>query len=236
MDNDNSISIIVPALNEEDQLSNTVKTLKDSLHCWDEYEIIIVNDGSTDKTYQIAQSLSAGDNRIIPVHNKKSKGKGHCTKQGFQRATGNYLICVNGKNDTTSDQLKKIYAEKGKADIVISCQANTFDRPLIRQILSKLYTKIINILFSKDLKYYNGSILLKKSLYQTIQIEADSYAFEAEMLLKLLFKNHSYTQIDVIDVFESSRNSRAFTLKNISGVTFTVLKLFFQLRISGSTS
>jgi glycosyltransferase involved in cell wall biosynthesis len=229
----NSISFIIPCLNEEKQLLKTYETIIHSLkgESWEEYEIIIVNDGSSDKTKNIASELLEKNKNVSLINHQSPQGKGHSTNKGFRAAKNDYLLCVNGKNDTAPEQLKKIYNARHLADVVISTQNNCHDRPLIRQVFSRSYTLILNILFNLRLAYYNGSILIPKDAFRKIKVKTNSYAFETEMLLKILQLNYSYTQIGVRDTFEKNRATRSFSVKNISGVIYTVARLFITIRL-----
>jgi len=220
------LSIIVPALNEEKNLFRTIQIIEDSL-CppFETFEIIIIDDGSRDATKDKAEFLVKNRPAIQLIHNKKSLGRGAAIKQGLKRAKNDYAIVVNGKADTTAYELKKILACAGQADLVISIQSNTHQRPLIRRFFSKLYTKIMNKSFNLNLNYYNGSTLWPRRLYKNFCLKGNSYALEAEILIPLLKSGHSYHQVPVEDQFERGRKTRAFNLKNI----FSVIRFYLQM-------
>ena len=225
-----TISITLPALNEEANLKQTLEIVISATQQWKDVEIIVVDDGSSDNTSKVANLFkSKCDLRII--RNETSLGRGHSINEGFRKSKNEYVICFNGKRDTTRDEIKKILNQAGTEDLIISYQSNTNERPLVRQFFSHNYTFLVNSIFNKKIKYYNGSILLKKKDFMEIEIKTSSYAFETELILKLLHKNKSYKEVPVIDIFEKGRKTRALSLKNLLGVISTVARLFYELRL-----
>jgi glycosyltransferase involved in cell wall biosynthesis len=226
-----TISITVPALNEEKNLKDTLDMLVEATENWDKVEIIVIDDGSTDKTSEVAKSFSK-DFDIRLINHDVPKGRGFSINEGFSSSKYEYIICFNGKKDTTVEEVKKILNTPRTSDIVISYQDNTHERPFIRRLFSYTYTFIINLFFQKDIKYYNGSILLKKSDFQEVKIKTSSYAYETELILKLLKKGKSFQQVPVIDIFEPNRKTRCLSLKNITGVFLTFLRLFYEVKLT----
>lgn len=204
--------------------------LIESSKMWTSVEYIVIDDGSTDNTSKIAAKFK-GIVDLKIIRHESPKGRGFSINEGFNTALGDYLIVFNGKKDTTKEQIQKIYSSLGEADIIVSFQANTHQRPLIRRIFSKSFTTIVNILFSKNLKYYNGSTLIKKEHFNSVSIKTSSYAYDCELLLKLLNLNICYTEVPVNDLYEEGRKTRSFKMKNILGVVYTLIRVFFEVRI-----
>ncbi|HMB44660.1 MAG TPA: glycosyltransferase family 2 protein, partial [Candidatus Methanoperedens sp.] len=95
----NKISIVVPAHNEEDNLNHLMDELIPVLERHretEDYEIVIVNDNSSDRTPKIIDELAAGNSRIKAVHRSSDPGFGSAIKEGFKNATGDIIIPVMG--------------------------------------------------------------------------------------------------------------------------------------------
>src|SRR5712691_6710476 len=87
-----TISIIIPAYNEEGNISGTVhEVLKALDNRFGGYEILIVNDGSRDHTGEVANALAAENSRIKAIHNSPNMGFGYSYRRGVQAATGDYI-------------------------------------------------------------------------------------------------------------------------------------------------
>ena len=101
------ISIIVSAYNEEKKIADCIESLKAIDYPEDQYEIIILNDGSKDKTSNVVARYADGKN-IIFIDNKKNKGKAACLNHGISLAKGTYIACMDADSVVPKDILKKI--------------------------------------------------------------------------------------------------------------------------------
>lgn len=115
------LSVIVPAYNEEKNLANNINKFNDYLRCQKyDYEIIVVNDGSRDKTAEIADALSSKIKNIKIINNKINRGKGFAVKQGLLSARGNFKIFIDADGATSIEHMDKIWPLFNKGfDIII---------------------------------------------------------------------------------------------------------------------
>jgi glycosyltransferase involved in cell wall biosynthesis len=222
-----SITIFIPAYNEEKNLETTVHTCnnicKEFFH---NYELLIINDGSTDKTAEIAKQLAKNNPHIRVSHNKRNMGLGYSYRKAIQIAKKEYLMWVAGDNEFTSDAIKSIIRHIGEADVVISHNVNQTVRPLYRRIISRTFTKVINLLFNLNLKYYTGLILCKTKLLQKLRLSSNSSSLLAEIVIKLVKTGHTYKCIPVCIRKRMSRN--VLRLKDIFATVKMVLNLFIE--------
>ena len=204
-----SLTVVVAALNEERHVEATVKA---ALEVGDRYfhdvEVIIVDDGSTDRTADIADGLAAADERVHAIHHPTPTGLGGAFAAGLERATGAQLILLNGKNDTPTDALDKILSYRDAADLVVPYTLNCEERPLHRRLMT----------FGLSLRYYNHSVLYRTDQLRDVELKTRSYAYGAELLVKLLRRGSSFVEVGVVDLFDPNRRTRAFKPANIAGV------------------
>jgi glycosyltransferase involved in cell wall biosynthesis len=234
MPSENSLSVIIPALNEERTLEEAVTAVLGAVRQhFDEYEIIIVDDGSTDTTGTIAERMSENQDHMTVVHHDRPRGLGGSYKKGLSLAKMHYVTTVNGKNDTTAEELSKIWALKGKADIIVPYQFDPSYRPLVRRIVARLFTLMLNTLFGLNLRYYNHYVLHKRALVNTINIRTNSHAFQAEALVKLIKKGHSFVEIGHLEKTDDQRTSRAFRVRNVWGVAKFFFWAIYDVYITG---
>jgi glycosyltransferase involved in cell wall biosynthesis len=227
-----SISIIVPALNEEKDIVNTIETIHNALRKnFSEYEIIIFDDGSTDKTGEITDKLADTYDCIRVFHHKKPICVGGIYKRGLSLARMNYLMRINGKNDITGENLDKIFALAGVKDLVIPYMTNSRERSFFRRSVSRAFTVLVNFIFGLNLKYYNHYVLCKRSAVNSIDLKTDSYAFQAEILGKLIKSGCTYVEVPVEDKFDKCAKTKAFNFTNISGVAVSLLRLAYETRL-----
>lgn len=223
---------MVPSLNEEENLEDTINEIKSGLKgLVDKYEIIIFNDGSTDSTGKIAERLADKDKNVTVLHNKNPKGMGYCYREGLKKAKYEYYMYIPGDNQFPGKALRKMLSEIGKADIVIPFVTNMNIRPLLRQLLSATFTQSINILFGLRVSYYNGTVIHKKELLMTALPKTHGHAYQAEILVRLIKRGASYTEVGYNMVERYAGSTSAFKLKNVKSVFRSVLSLFWELQL-----
>jgi glycosyltransferase involved in cell wall biosynthesis len=115
------LSIIIPAYNEEHRIKNTLLDINQKLSKknWN-YEVLVVNDGSKDKTAEVVKSLTPQIKNLKLIDNQENHGKGYVVKQGMLAAQGKYRLFMDADNSTTIDQFDNFltYFKEGY-DIVI---------------------------------------------------------------------------------------------------------------------
>lgn len=100
------VSIIISAYNEENKIADSIESLKSIDYPKNLYDVIILNDGSTDKTSKVVKKYADGKH-IIFVDNKKNKGKAACLNQGISLTKGEFIACMDADSVVPEDILKK---------------------------------------------------------------------------------------------------------------------------------
>jgi len=115
------LSVIVPAYNEEKRLPKTLREINDYLKKQNyESEIIIVSDGSKDRTVEVAKNLMSEIKNLRVIEFKENRGKGFGVKEGMLGALGDFRLFTDADNSTPINQIEKIWPEFEKGfDIVI---------------------------------------------------------------------------------------------------------------------
>jgi glycosyltransferase involved in cell wall biosynthesis len=231
-----SVTALVAAYNEEKYLAKAVhaydKLLRETI---DDYEIIIIDDGSIDKTGMIADELARKNKRVRVVHNKGNKGLGYNYRLGVRLAKKNYVLVLPGENEVLSESIKENLREIGKADLIIPYIATPKQRPLYRQIVTWSFRTMLNILFGLHLKYYNGHVIHTTRFVRKVKMSTNSFAYQAEVLIRLLKGKRKLSYIEVpYRCRKSKGKSSCFKLKNLIGVTRLVTRLFFEIRFKKS--
>lgn len=229
-----TISIIVPCLNEEGNIRGTIESIKAALEAssrFGGYEIIIFNDGSTDKTGPLIDELKKTERGIRPVHNPKNMGFGYNYTEGVRLASMEYIIMVPGDNEIPAAAITRVFSLAGDADIIIPYTANQFVRPLARRAISWLFVVVINTLFGLNLRYYNGTCLIKSALLKECPLKTWGFAYMAAILVRLLRRGASYMETGVDIQPRDTGRSKAFAPKNVVSVAHAIFTLFWDVRI-----
>lgn len=227
-----NISIMVPSLNEEENIEDTINEIKSGLKgLVKDYEIIIFNDGSTDNTGKIAEKLTKKNKKITVIHNKVPRGMGYCYREGLKRSKYEYYMYIPGDNQFPQKALWKMLSQTGKADIIIPYVTNMNIRPILRQWLSATFTHTINILFGLKVSYYNGTVIHKKKLLMTALPKTHGHAYQAEILVRLIKRGASYTEVGYNMVERHAGSTSAFKIKNVKSVFKSIFFLFWELQL-----
>jgi len=229
-----TLSVVIPALNEEENIAaatnEVIKTLDGRVA---DYELLLFNDGSRDRTGEIMDGLARSNPRIRVTHNGQSKNLGGVYKQGIQIASFNYIMMVPGDNENPGFALLPVLEAIGNADIIIPYTINAHERPVGRRIASRGFTLLMNILFGNHLKYYNGTVICSTADLRSITIKTNSFAYQSEVLLKLLKSKKSYVEIGVKIQPRPERDSKALKFGNLVNVCKAVAQLFVEIHFSG---
>jgi dolichol-phosphate mannosyltransferase len=225
MDGPKSVSFVVPCFNEEANVAATVHSIRRAVESDREYEIILVDDCSHDYTWERMQELAGADRRIRLLRNDVNKGLGGSYKRGVAAAQMAHVILVPGDDGFPAASIAEILAHAGQADIIIPEVANPGVRAPLRAFASRAFTVVVNALFWLDVRYYNGAVLHRTDLLQRIEITTDSFAYQAEALVKLIATGASYEHCRVFIQERAGGQSSALRLKNQVAVLRTLLHL-----------
>jgi glycosyltransferase involved in cell wall biosynthesis len=218
-----SLTVIVPAFNEEKNLEASVREIVDAANKSDlSIEIIIIDDGSKDGTWECAQRLQNSNSQVKSIKNESNKGLGGTYKVGLAACRSEFITWVPADCSHGCDSLLDAYQAIGDADIIIPVPTNPQVRPLSRQIISRLFTAIVNGSTKLNIPYYNGLSVHKKTLLDGIKVGTDGFGFQAEIIVKLIRSGATYKLVNTHISERKGGFSKAFTLKNISQVLNTL--------------
>lgn len=229
-----TISFIVPALNEEKNIELAVQQILIAAQDrFSDYEILLVDDGSTDTTGYIMENMAAQNNKIHVIHNQRNLGFGGAYKCGLAAAKFDYVMMVTGDNESHVEGIKGVLSAIGKADIVMAYVINPHVRSYLRRFISSGYTTLINLLFGLQVRYYNGYTIHRADLLRQISITSDGFGFNAEILIKLLKRGNSYVEVSTTLNKRKAGKTKIFMPKNLLSVMRTILHLVWVVYFQG---
>ena len=228
-----TLSIIIPAFNEEKNIESAVKNaILATEGKFSDYEILLFDDCSRDQTGIIADKLAKNNSRIKVIHNKKNEGFAYNYKKGVELAKNDYIAMVPGDDEISAESVSEIFNLVGKADIIIPYTVNYQIRSLSRQIVSYSFTTLMNLLFGLKLKYYNGPVVHRRELIKSVPIKSKSFAFQAEVLVKLIKKGHGFIEVGMRIKDRKYSKSRISFIRDILRVLKTMVGLFKEIYLS----
>jgi glycosyltransferase involved in cell wall biosynthesis len=191
-----SISVIVPAYNEEPSLRAAVSAIRHDLTEAElEYEIVVVNDGSIDKTGEIAEQLAHEHVDVQVVHHPENEGLGAGIKTGIAHATCELVIVCPVDSPLDAHQIKSFLQAINHADIVVGYRSNRPGYKWWMSFASKVYYLMIRTLFGLRLRDYNWIHLYRKRVFDKVQITCKGIVYLPEVLVKAADLGYSIVEI-----------------------------------------
>lgn len=225
-----TVTVFIPAFNEENNIADAVDGALNAVQNQeDDYEILILDACSADRTGEIADNLASRNPHIRVIHPQKWAGLGANYMEGVRQATMEYFVMFPGDNENSWQSLARAVAMAGTTDIVVPYTLNPEVRATHRRAISACFVWLINHLFGLSLKYYNGNAVYKTGHLQQLEVKSQDFAYNAEILIKLIKSGCSYTEYGI--TIKPTNKTAIFSLKNITGVVKTVARLFYDVRI-----
>ncbi len=215
-------SIVVPARNESENLQLLIPQLDKALATIGEsYEIIVVDNGSTDGTAETLSRLSKEFPALRSVY-ESTKGFGNAILRGLSESQGDILGYIHADNQMKPDDLVRIY-HRLTHDHLVVCKASRLDRHdgITRWIISKSYNFLFRIMFGVRIRDINGSPkLFTKDFFHQADIQSRDWFIDPEIIIKAqrlglpmaeveihtAIRPHGSSQVHTQTVFEFMKN------------------------------
>ena len=225
------LSILIPCLNEETLINKTFKEIFKSLKKLKikKYEIIFIDDGSSDKSLNFARKIKKKNKKIIISINKKNFGLGYNFFKGIKLAKGNYFIFIPCDNSHPSNEISKILKYmNSKYDLTTTYYSNRSKQNFIRHLFTTFYTPLLNFIYGTNFPYFNGLTLYKTKYLKKIKFKNPSFSFQIEIFVYLFHKYNLKIKIVPTIIKDRVSGSKAFKFKNSASVLYNVVKILFK--------
>jgi glycosyltransferase involved in cell wall biosynthesis len=184
--NDVLISVVIPVFNEELTVSNVIERLKVTMKkIGVRYEIIVVDDCSTDKSFEISKS-----HKVKAYSLKKHRGKGYALNVGFAKAKGEIIATIDSDGSHSPEELPNLLNPvlQDKADLVIGSRFLR-EKPVSTKRLNEFGVRLFNVLIkfltrAEVSDSQSGYRVIKSDIFKTLRLWSDEYEIESEMLVK----------------------------------------------------
>jgi dolichol-phosphate mannosyltransferase len=223
------LSVIITALNEEGNILDAITAVEAVLKDFQiNGEIIIVNDGSTDRTAEIVNSRSQKDSSLKVINHAKPRGVGASFWDGVDLASGEVAVWMPGDNENDPAEILRHYKLMRDVDMVIPFVSNKDARPFLRNLISSLYRRIINLTFQVNFRYTNGTNLYRTALLKKLNRRSYGFLFQADILVRLARQGCRFAEVPYKLKKRASGASKAFSLRSLLHVTRDYFRLVFD--------
>jgi len=222
----------MPAYNEADCIAKSIAVAADQFEAVHrDFEIIVVDDGSTDETRQTAHSVF--DSRVKVVSYSPNKGKGYALKEGFNSVTGEFSFLVDSDLEIQARDLASYVRELADSDIVIGSKRHPLSNvqtPPIRKILSLGFNALERLLTGVNASDTQSGLKGARStmLYEILPLlSVKRYAFDAELLAVA-----SLADLRIKELPVQIQLKGAFSVKQVFRMLVDLLGIAYRLRVT----
>ena len=193
-----SLTIFFPCYNEEDNVQRaTEAAIKAAQLVTDDYEVIIVNDGSRDKTGEIADRLAAEDWRVRAIHHPKNRGYGGALQSGYRGATKDAVFYTDGDLQFDLNEITKLWPLLDDYDVVTGYRIKRMD-PFIRKLNSFGWTTLTKLLFRLPVRDVNCAFkLFRRQVIADMPLESEGALIDAEVFARAKKAGYRITEVGV---------------------------------------
>ena len=225
------LSVFFPTYNEEGNIEKvTLSTKKVLEKLATQWEIVIVNDGSTDRTKEISEDLSRGDSRIKVISHDPNRGYGGALKTGFSEAKYEWVAFMDSDAQFDFAEIIKFIEKKDEADLILGYRKNRADS-FARKIFTFGWSSLARVLLGLTVRDYScGFKMIKKEVYKKVQpLVGEEKVTQIEMLVKAKRMGFKFAEVGVSHYPRTSGTQTGAKLKVVVKSVFDLFKLWRKL-------
>jgi glycosyltransferase involved in cell wall biosynthesis len=230
-----SLSIFFPCYNEKDSIrAMTEKVLSIASGICSDFEVILVDDGSTDGTAELADQLAEQYPAVRIIHHPNNQGYGAALQSGFRAATKDFVFYTDGDGQFDIAELPGILPLIRNYDIVSAYRIDRQDS-LVRKMNAFCWTKLVCFLFNLKLKDIDCAFkLYKRGIFDHIEMRSTGALIDTEILARAIRKGYTVAQIGVHHYPRTAGQQSGANFKVILRAFRELFKLRKQIRQTGT--
>ena len=226
-----SISVFFPAYNDGGTIASMViSALITVRELTDDYEVIVVNDGSADYTPQVLEELASSYQEVRVIHHEQNKGYGGALRTGFSSATKDLIFYTDGDAQYDARELKVLYpALVDGVDMVNGYKISRSD-PWYRTLIGRTYHWAVKTAFGLRLRDVDCDFrLMRREIFDRVHLQSDSGVICVEMMKKIQDAGFTVAEAPVHHFHRAYGRSQFFNIPRIFRVGRDLLRLWLEL-------
>ncbi|NWF79123.1 MAG: glycosyltransferase family 2 protein [Chloroflexi bacterium] len=226
-----SITAFFPAFNDAGTIGSMVVSVSKTLEeLTDDYEVIVVENGSTDYTVQVLESLAERYPRLRVFTHQQPLGYGGALRVGFASATKDLIFYTDGDAQYDPRELKLLLpALRQDVDVVNGWKIDRGD-PLHRKIIGRVYHHTVKLLFGFQLRDVDCDFrLIRREVFDVIDLESDSGTICLELVKKLQDAGYRFAEVPVHHYHRTYGQSQFFNFPRLWRTGVQLIQLWWKL-------
>ncbi|MEW6198898.1 MAG: glycosyltransferase family 2 protein [Planctomycetota bacterium] len=229
-----SLTIFYPCYNEEANVERVTRAAVEvGRRIADDLEVLIVNDGSRDRTGEIADRLAAEIPEVRAVHNRPNQGYGGALTRGFREATKNWIFYTDGDGQFDLNELPRLLPLLEMHDVVSCYRLNRQD-PWVRKLNAWAWSTLVNLLFAIRLRDIDCAFkIYPKTFVDRIELHSRGALIDTEMLAKARNLGLRIAQLGVHHYPRTAGQQTGANLRVILRAFRELFRLYRQIKREG---
>jgi len=222
------ISILIPSFNEEKTILNILNRISKTIDSSINYEVVIINDGSTDNTLKLLEQNKNLYNQLITY--ERNYGKGNAIKKGLEASKGKYIFFQDADLEYDPIDINKFtkLINRFEPDLIIGSRLNYSEYTRSHNILNKFGNKLITLIF--NLLYnttftdiYSCYACFKKDLLNEKNLKTKGFEQHAEILCKVIKKGKKFYEVPISYNGRTHEEGKKIKFYHIFSVLFRIV-------------
>jgi glycosyltransferase involved in cell wall biosynthesis len=229
-----SISVFFPAYNDDPSIGLLVRHALEVLpEFTDDYEVLVINDGSSDGTAAVLDELSRSDSHVRPIHHEVNRGYGGALQSGFANATKEFVFYTDGDGQYDVREIARLLPLMTPGVDVVNGYKGKRADSLYRVIIGKIYNRTARLLFGLPIRDVDCDFrLIRREALQQIGPISSSGAACLEMVRKLKSNGAVFAEIEVSHYPRIHGHSQFFTFSSLARTFYDFCGLLIHASFS----
>lgn len=226
-----SITTFFPCYNDGGTIASVVlMAIRIMREFTDDYEALVIDDGSSDTSKDILEELQRFDNRLRVVHHEKNRGYGGALRSGFANATKELIFYTDGDAQYDVRELRLLMAKmRDGVDVVNGYKISRSD-PFHRLVLGKIYHNLVKIAFGLKLRDVDCDFrLIRRRVFEKVGLESNSGVICVELMKKIQDAGFVVQEVPVHHYHRVYGRSQFFNFRRVATVVINLVRLWWNL-------
>lgn len=225
------ITAVMPSLNEEGNLTAAVANVLESYQRLGiNGQLLVINDGSSDRTGEMAEEFSRKHANVGVIHHASPQGIGASFWDGVRSADGEIVTMIPGDGENDAAEIFRYLPLMSQVDIVVPFVFNRGVRTFKRRLLSIVYREIIKASFGLSLNYMNGTVMYRRCIFEGVELKCSGFFYQTELLVKTIKRGYLYAEVPYALNVRGGGESKATTFASLKKVARAYLETLAEVQ------